>query len=147
MAGLLNDPKLAIAAAAWAAGSIAGGPAGGAIAALAAYGSYSAGQSFGSGSFAPTRNESTLAGLEFTNRRDKVLKGEGGFQGSIGGMSFDSGSKTSSRFQIAKPKTVNTFNIWVSNAADSRDSARAIERTLKKITLNGGSLVGVNDNR
>jgi hypothetical protein len=145
MAGLLSDPKVAIAAAAFAAGSIAGGPGAGAIAAIAAYAGAKGIQDIKSGKSNPNINNlmPALKGLQQSNQEQFGVDGM-----SIGGFT-PTKAKSSKFFNTAayQPKTNNTFNIWVSNAADSRDSARAIERTLKKITLNGGSLVGVNDNR
>jgi hypothetical protein len=145
MAGLLSDPKVAIAAAAFAAGSIAGGPGAGAIAAIAAYAGAKGIQDIKSGKSNPNINNlmPALKGLGQSNQEQYGVDGM-----SIGGFT-PAKAKNSKFFNTAayQPKTNNTFNIWVSNAADSRDSARAIERTLKKIYLNGGSLVGVNDNR
>jgi hypothetical protein len=135
MAGLLSDPKIAIAAAAFGAGALVGGVPGGTIAALAAYA--------GSSSIEDSLSKEAL----FEGRRgyapwedpqDFETDGGGG-GGSWGVPKF---KMPVNRLKRTQKAPVN-INIVVNGAADSRESARAIKRTLEKLELNGGSGAGV----
>lgn len=58
-------------------------------------------------------------------------------------ISGGGGGGNKPKFKMPSSRLTPTINITVNGAADSRESARAIERTLKKLNLNGGSNVGV----
>lgn len=147
VAGLLSDPQIAAAALAYGAGFAAGGPTGGAIAAMAAYagGSWlqnnqrSAESAAAVSEMVAGRSQVQLDAAAAANRFDprygSVGGGYGGsnFLGGVGAI----GSKRAARY------ATNNIVINVSGAADSRESARAIERTLAKLQLNGGSSKGV----
>jgi hypothetical protein len=151
MAGLLSDPKLAIAAAAYGAGFIYGGPAGGAIAAVAAYAGASA-----IASSAPkggSRNKGNLVeGFQsVANNSLRGVKSVVDVGGAFGtdyagtGISGFTGTSVSLNSSTSAAKNIKTGNIIINiaNASDAISSARAIERTLKKLGLNGGSKAGV----
>jgi hypothetical protein len=137
MAGLLSNPKIAIAAAAFGAGALAGGPAGGAIAAIAAY----AGASSIEDSFSKEAVLEGRRGLLPWENPDDFYGSSGEEKGGGGGG--QGGSWGTPKFKMPSSRLTPTINIVVNGAADSRESARAIERTLKKLSLNGGSGVGV----
>lgn len=151
MAGLLSDPKLAIAAAAYGAGFIYGGPAGGAIAAVAAYAGASA-----IASSAPkggSRNKGNLV-EGFQSVANNSLRGVksvvdvgGAFGTDYAGTGIGSftGTSVSLNSSTSAAKNIKTGNIIINiaNASDAVASARAIERTLKKLGLNGGSKAGI----
>lgn len=137
LAGLTSDPKIAAAALAYGAGFIAGGPSGGAVAALAAYAGGAAIQSLEASPESRAEVSKMLAGKSkaqldaaaMANRFDpNYLKVGGGYTGE----NFAGGGKRV------------VINVTVNGAADARESARAIQRTLNKINLNGGSLIGTN---
>lgn len=144
---LKDDPALAAAALAYGAGFIAGGPTGGAIAALAAYagGSYLQNNQRSAESAAEVSNllvgksqvqlDAAAAANRFDPRYGQV---GGGYTGSnfLGGVG-KIGSKRANNY------ATNNITVIVNGAADSRESARAIERTLKKVQLNGGSIKGI----
>jgi len=145
MAGLLSDPKIAIAAAAWAAGSIAGGPAGGAIAALAAYAGAKSIQDYGNN----VGNDIAGAAAGMSgNQVGQLFAGGSGnkrpnkpkdFYGGSASAALDYMYK-STGFGQQKPVVIN---VTVNGAADARESARAIQKTLNKIKLNGGAQAGI----
>jgi len=141
VAGLLSDPKIAAAALAWGAGTLAGGPAGGAIAALAAYAAAENIQS--------NYKETSVGYKDFVPAlKNKIMQDQAnnplpGLAGLGGGQDYGygfSGTSISSR-QVQNQR--NNIVININGAADSRESARAIQRVLDKIELNGGSLVGI----
>jgi hypothetical protein len=172
MAGLLSDPKVAIAAAAFAAGSIVGGPGAGAIAAIAAYAGAQGIQDYGNNVGNDTAGAAALmsgnqvaqlfagGGNKKPSKTPKLYSGRPGYfwsskkkaaqdladyeaeQSGGGGGAFD---KPKSR--VDANRLTPNINITINGAADARQSARAIQRTLDKIYANGGSLVGVIDNR
>lgn len=166
IAGLLSDPKIAVAAAAWGAGAIAGGPAGGAVAAIAAYAAAegiskvqtgvennlkmglnpTVGQITGVNPkkkkylTTPPPNPFDYLGndLAYQEALSTWKEGEAAAKGKGGG-----GSSKTPKFKMPSSRLTPTINIVVNGAADSRESARAIERTLNKIYLNGGSQAGI----
>lgn len=147
MAGLLSDPKVAVAAAAYGAGFIAGGPAGGAVAAIAAYAGAKGLETYGenvSGDLsgaAALMSGNALGQLQASGGSGKKIK--------IKKNNFSPNwmEELQSNPQALAASNamygIGTVNIVVNGAADSRESARAIERTLKKLQLNGGSLKGI----
>ena len=168
IAGLLSDPKIAVAAAAYGAGFIYGGPAGGALAAIAAY--------------------ATAKGVQdvATDRASNAVKGTLLSQSSLGDKlkvtkktkAWKKANKAQQDYFASVPEEIAMYgaqlqgnlitaeqydamirkynkthggknyptivNITVNGAADSRESARAIDKALKKVNLNGGSLAGSN---
>jgi len=141
VAGLLSDPKIAAAALAFGAGALVGGVPGGTVAALAAYAAAENIQSnyketsVGYGDFLPA--------LKNKMNQDKANNPLPGLAGLGGGQDYGygfSGTSISSR-QVQNQR--NQIVININGAADSRESARAIERTLKKLNLNGGSSSGI----
>lgn len=142
--GLMSDPKIAIAAAAYGAGAIAGGPAGGAIAAIAAYTGAKGFEDYGknvagdlSGA-AAQMSGNALGNLPSYSK--KTLKKINNKKTNWAGGSPAEALRLMQEGKIPAPVVVN---VVVNGAADSRESARAIKKTLEKIKLNGGSEVGV----
>lgn len=142
VAGLLDNPNIAAAAVAFGIGAAAGGPSGGTVAALAAYAALEGADQAMSGK-EKLNIQNYTGGLKNVMEQQQAEYGVGGV--SIGGMTIQN-QKAQKAFKAYQPASSynNQFNIWVNGAADSKESARAIERTLKKIEQNGGSLVGVN---
>ena len=168
MAGLLSDPKIAIAAAAYGAGFIYGGPAGGAIAAVAAYAGAQGIQNVSTDTSAdivrgvglsqvdtfgglPKYSKETLKKIKEKQKNRKQVSLSDMLndpelaaayqeaQGIYGG----GGRVDKPKFKMNSSRLTPTINIVVNGAADSRESARAIERTLQKLNLNGGSQAGI----
>jgi hypothetical protein len=161
--GLLSDPKIAVAAAAYGAGAIAGGPAGGAVAAIAAYAGAEKISDIQTGveknlkgMLNPTVGQMT--GVTPPKRKKNqvpVATGIGGLPAMTpeeiaaalemmsGAYGEGGGSSKTPKFKMPSSRLTPIINITVNGAADSRESARAIERTLQKLNLNGGSNVGV----
>ena len=147
MAGLLSDPKIAIAAAAFGAGAIIGGPAGGAIAAMAAY---AGAQGYEQTASNYSKDTAGAIAAMSGNQVGQIFAGgsKGGKKRPNKSSDFYGGSASaaldymykSTGFGQQKPVVIN---VTVNGAADARESARAIQRTLDKLALNGGSKVGV----
>lgn len=147
MAGLLSDPKIAVAAAAYGAGFIAGGPAGGAVAAIAAYaGAKSLGEAAenigndtsGAAAWMSGNPLGQLQASGGSGKKIKIKKANYS-ENWLAELNANPQARQASNVMAG----VGTVNIVINGAADSRESARAIERTLKKLNLNGGSLKGI----
>lgn len=132
---LKDDPKLAAAALAYGAGFIAGGPTGGAIAALAAY----AGGSYIEDKFGSNTKEVNKRLFDLQNNQQF---GNAQFRGTWSDYAMQGTGFYQSQNNPNFGKPVN-ITVNVSGVADARESARAIEKSLKKLKLNGGSSVGV----
>jgi hypothetical protein len=141
MAGLLDDPKLAVAAAAYGAGFIVGGPAGGAVAAMAAY---AAGSAIQSGSHSTTTTTKDVLPA-FQKMRETTFASGVKNTPNIGGGFLNTANPTNFTGTSVGVKNRNNvvINVTVNGAADARESARAIQKTLNKINLNGGSKAGI----
>lgn len=147
MAGLLDDPQIAVAAAAYGAGFIAGGPTGGAIAAIAAY-SMTSGITGSAGTTGQEANRGILSGYvgSLSKKQKKALSGASGL-GDLGmtartqaAMGIFSGNSKASWKAVG---AVQNITINFNGQTDPRKAAREIQKALSKINLNGGSLVGV----
>lgn len=147
VAGLMSDPRIAVAATAYGAGFIAGGPAGGAVAALAAY-AMTEGIEGGAGNLNQQANRSIMEGMlqglpkgmksDLLEAKDIGAMGaRARTQAAMGVFGSNSGAGWKAVGQI-RDITIN-FN----GQTDPRKAAREIERVLKKINLNGGSLAGL----
>lgn len=147
MAGLLDDPQIAAAALAYGAGFIAGGPMGGAVAALAAY-SMTSGITGAAGNLDQEANRGLLKGYEssLTKKQRKALKGASTLgdlgsvartQAAMGVFGSNSGAGWKAVGQV-RDITIN-FN----GQTDPRKAAREIQKALTKINLNGGSQAGI----
>jgi len=147
IAGLFSDERLVAAGLAYGAGLMYGGPAAGALAAMAAY--YGADQligqanKFDSKTMAGANANRNVAGLQMTNGglglvTDPSGRLAGGLTGNLVAGQGLTGAKN-----LTKIKAPVNITVVVNGAADSRESARAIERTLNKLNLNGGSSAGI----
>ena len=143
ISALFSDPKIVAAGVAYGAGMMYGGPAAGALAAMAAYygmsGLMDRGKKVNMDVTSKATSQSLLkipgvsqtsADIEATRIREL-----GGLTSSIG-----TNGKIIDR---TKQQQTNNIVINIANASDAISSARAIERTLKKLGLNGGSGAGV----
>lgn len=139
MAGLLDDPKIAAAALAYGAGFIAGGPTGGAVAALAAYAVGSNIQS--NYKKTTTKYSDFVPALQNKLKQDQANNPLPGLSGLGGGQDYGYGF--SGTTVGVKNRNNVVVNVNVNGVADARESARAIERSLKKLKLNGGSPSGI----
>lgn len=148
--GLLSDPKIAIASAAYGAGFIAGGPAGGAIAAIAAYGGAKGLSDYGSnvskdltGSIAGlSGNQVGQLGLGL-GTKGKGKKRKANWAGGSPAAALEMLQNNPALANAYNQATGTTIIVNVNGAADAKESARAIQRTLNKINLNGGSQAGI----
>lgn len=141
--GLMSDPKIAIAAAAYGAGAIAGGPAGGAIAAIAAYTGAQGYESYAKNVTGDIAGASAqMSGNPLGNMPSyskSTLKKINKKPNWAGG----SPTEALRLLQEGKIQAPVVVNVVVNGAADSRESARAIKKTLEKIKLNGGTDKGI----
>jgi hypothetical protein len=132
-ATLFADERLVAAGLAYGAGLYYGGPQAGALAALAAY--YGADQLIGRGnevnknvkSKATSMSTIKIPGVSETGM-DRTLNTNRLYGGLTGNL---------------KATSPVTINVTVNGAADARESARAIQKTLNKIKLNGGAQAGI----
>jgi len=86
-----------------------------------------------------TANLNNTAGLQLDTRGNLSVKATPVYTGTSGlKVDPNAGAKNLMDAKYNRPIVVNVYG-----AADSRESARAIERTLKKLNLNGGSGAGV----
>lgn len=146
VAGLLSDPQIAVAALAYGAGFAAGGPAGGAIAAIAAY-SMTSGITGASGNTNQEANrilEESIQGSYTKKQRKAINRATQLFNLGMSGSTqaavsiFSGDSKAGWQALGAVNNVVINFN----GQTDPRRAAREIEKALKKINLNGGTLKG-----
>ena len=150
LAAAFSDPAIIAATAAYAAGMAYGGPAGGALAAMAAYagmkGLENRANTFDPSGLAKLNKGKNVSGLQMNNGQIGLLTDPSQrlASGLTGNLKAGQGTTPKNLLNTPRTNVNNQFNIWVQGAADSREAARAIERTLKKISLNGGSLVGTN---
>lgn len=149
LAATFSDPAIIAATAAYAAGMTVGGPAGGALAALAAYagmkGLEGEANSYNPGGLAKVNKGKNVAGLQMNNGKMQLLTDPSQrlYGGLTGNLKAGPGTTPKNLMNVQNPNVNNQFNIWVQGAADSREAARAIQRTLDKIALNGGSKAGI----
>lgn len=134
--GLLDDPKIAAAALAYGAGFIAGGPTGGAVAALAAYAGASA-----LGDLGKRKKERIIGGKRVQDALSGAIDtSQTEFQGTFSDFAFRSSGGYRA---IMGPQNNNNVTVNIQGAVDARASAREIDKLMKKLNLNGGSVAGV----